>query len=303
MTLFVNIFVNNVLPAFLVMGTGVLLDRWLHVEKKHLARVALYVLTPCLIFDKIVRSSVDPRQFGLMIAFVVVSALVMCAIGLLVGRALRWPSRATDALVLSIAFINAGNFGLSVVLFAFGEAGLEYASIFYVASSLACYSLAAFFAARSNGGGRSAILKVLRLPGLYAFALAMVLRVLTVRVPNIVMRPTSLIGQAAVPILLMMLGLQLSQTRVGKRYREVAVGVFLRLIVGAAVAVALAPLMGLAGLARQVAITEASTPTAVNSSLMAIEFDADAELVTSVVFVSTLLSSVTLTVLLSFLTS
>jgi predicted permease len=51
-----------------------------------------------------------------------------------------------------------------------------------------------------------------------------------------------------------------------------------------------------------VAITEAATPTAVSSALMAIEFDSDADFVTSVIFFSTLFSAVTLTILLSFLT-
>ena len=101
--------------------------------------------------------------------------------------------------------------------------------------------------------------------------------------------------------MLMMLGLQLSQTRVSRRYGQIGVGVALRLVAGALVGLGLAPLMGLEGLARSVAVTEAATPTAVSSALMAIEFDSDAEYVTSVIFCSTLLSGVTLTILLSFL--
>ena len=129
----------------------------------------------------------------------------------------------------------------------------------------------------------------------------MLLRVFDVGVPTMIMEPVTLVGRAAVPLLLLMLGLQLSQTQVGKHYRDVGVGVFLRLVVGALVAVGLAPLMGLDGLARSVGIVEASTPTAVTSSLMAIEFGADPEYVTSVIFFSTLFASITLTVLLALL--
>jgi malate permease and related proteins len=120
-------------------------------------------------------------------------------------------------------------------------------------------------------------------------------------VPQPLLASTTLVGGATVPVMLMLLGLQLSQAQVGRRYKEVSVGVGLRLVVGALLAVVVAPLMGLQGLARSVAITEAATPTAVNSALMAVQFDADADYVTSVIFFSTLLSSVTLTLLLSFL--
>lgn len=298
---FLHIFLNDVLPAFLVMAVGVLLDRKLHIDKKSLSRMAIYVLTPCLIFSFVVQSAVAPGEFGLMILFVLVITLAMCAIALLIGRLLRWPSRTVDALVLSVGFLNCGNFGLSVVLFSFGDAGLELATIFFVAASFLANTVAAFFAARGSDSQWKAFLRVLKLPGPYAFILALVVRSFQVQVPQVLLKPVSLIGGASVPVMLMMLGLQLSQTRVGRRYKQVAVGVLLRLIIGAVAAIGLAPVMGLQGLAHQVAIIEASTPTAVSSVLMAIEFDADTEYVSSAVFFSTLLSSVTLTALLSFL--
>lgn len=301
MTTFATIFTNNILPAFLVMAAGVILDRGLRVDKRTLSRMVIYLLTPCLVFSSIVQSTVDPSQFGSMILFVLALTVILVALALGVGRVLGWSRGMSDALVLSTAFLNAGNYGLPVILFSFGEEGLALATVLFVGSNFSCNSLAAFFAARSNGGGRKALLSVLRLPAPYAFGLAILLRLLQVEVPNPLLQPVALIGRATVPILLMMLGLQLSQTRVSRRYGQIAVGVFLRLVVGAVVGIALASAMGLQGLARSVAITEAATPTAVSSALMAIEFESDADYVTSVIFCSTLLSAVTLTILLSFL--
>ena len=301
MDLLLRIFLKNILPSFLVMGAGVLLDRTLHVDNKSLVRLAIYVLAPCLIFSNIVQSTVDPSQFAAMILFVLVSTLALCALALGVGWALGWSSRMMDALVLSVAFVNAGNFGLSIIQLAFGDAGLELGTVFFVASNLTCNTLAAFFAARSNGGRMRAFQQVLRLPALYAFILAFALRSLHLAVPQPLLVSTALVGGATVPIMLLLLGLQLSQAQVGGRYREVSLGVAMRLVVGALLAFVLAPAMGLHGLARSVAITEASTPTAVNSALMAVQFDADADYVTSVIFFSTLLSSITLTVLLYIL--
>jgi hypothetical protein len=80
------------------------------------------------------------------------------------------------------------------------------------------------------------------------------------------------------------------------------VGVSLtRLVGGAVVGLLFATLLGLQGVTRQVAIVEAAMPTAVMASVLATEFDGDAELVSSVVLISTLLSLITLPILLYFL--
>ena len=298
MALFSSLFLNNVLPAFLIIGVGVLLDRLLKVDKKSLSRVALYVLVPSLVFTSANQSEVDPGAMGQMILFVLVLTILLVLVSLAVGAILHWPQRTVDALVLSVAFVNAGNFGLSVILFSYGEPGLDLGAAFFVATNVLGNSLAALFALRGKSKGWRALLEILKLPGPYAFAVALLLRGLQIETPTPILRAVSLIGQAAVPVMLMMLGLQLSQTRLGGRYAQVAVGVVLRLVVGALIAIGLAPLMGLQGLARNVAIVQASTPTAVTSGLMAIEFDADADYVASVIFVSTLLSGLTITLLL-----
>jgi len=225
----------------------------------------------------------------------------MVGIAFGVGKLLRWPAKQIDGLVLSVAFINAGNLGLSVAMFAFGEEGLALATIFYVGTNLSVNTVGAFFAARSNGGARQALGKVLRLPGMYAFALAMLLRAVGVTVPPVVIKPIDLIAKATVPMMLIMLGVQLSQTRLAGKLGGVSIAVAIRLVGGALVALLIAPLLGMHGLSRQIVILESATPTAVNSSLMAIEFDADPEFVSSAIFVSTLLSSITLAILLALL--
>jgi len=298
-----TILINNVLPAFLVMAAGFCLDRALKVDKKSLSRMAVYILTPALVFSSIVKSSVSPSDFGLMLLYVIVITLIMCALGLGIGHILHWPKRRTDALILSIAFLNSGNFGLSVILFTYGEVGLQLGTVFFVGTNLAANTLAAFFASRSNGGAKRALLNVLKLPGPYAFGLALLVRALQMEVPVAVMRPISLVAQAAVPVMLMMLGIQLAQTKMTHHLQDVSLAVFIRLVAGAGIAFLLAPLMGLQGLARQVGIVQASMPTAVSSGLMAIEFDAEADMVSSAIFLSTLLSSITLTLLIALLGS
>ena len=76
MRVFTNIFIYNILPAFLVMAAGVILDRLLKVDKKSLSRMAIYVLVPCMVFSSVVSSSVDPGEFVSMIVFCIAIILV-----------------------------------------------------------------------------------------------------------------------------------------------------------------------------------------------------------------------------------
>ncbi len=263
--------------------------------------MAIYVLTPCLILSSIMETTITADTFGRMFVYTIVLTGLLCLLSWGVGKALRWSPRSIDALILSVAFVNAGNFGLSMILLAYGEEGLQLATVFFVASNLVGNTVSAFFAARSKAGGRKAFLQVFKLPGLYAFGLAILLRALQLKLPAPINSAVSLIGRGSVPIMLLLLGIQLSQTQIGKRYGQIAIGVFLRLVVGALLALGLAPVLGLSGLARNVAVAEASTPTAVTSALMAIEFEGDAEYVTGVIFFSTLFSALTLTCVLWYL--
>lgn len=89
MPLSLSILSDNILPAFLVMAVGVILDRCLQIDKKTLSRTAVYVLTPCLVLSLIAQSSVDPRQFGRMALYAVAVTAVMVLLAMLVGRLLR----------------------------------------------------------------------------------------------------------------------------------------------------------------------------------------------------------------------
>jgi predicted permease len=81
------------------------------------------------------------------------------------------------------------------------------------------------------------------------------------------------------------------------------VAVVLSLIVAPLVALGLTSVLGLSGPARQAGVILASMPVAVVTTILALEFEIAPSFVTSAVFVSTLLSPLTLTPLIAFLTS
>ena len=99
----------------------------------------------------------------------------------------------------------------------------------------------------------------------------------------------------------MTLGAQIAKTERPKNPARLAWALGIRLAGGPLLAWALVGVFGFSGEAAKIMILSSSFPTAVNSALIAHEFDADAHFAAQAVFASTLLSMLTVTVLISIL--
>jgi len=120
-------------------------------------------------------------------------------------------------------------------------------------------------------------------------------------VPVPVERTIELLSAATIPVFLVVLGMQLYGKGWKGPIRPLALSTALRLLGGPAIALMLAPLFGLHGAAQQAGVLQASMPSAVICIVLATEYDVEPALVTSTVFVTTLLSPFTLTPLLVWL--
>jgi predicted permease len=161
--------------------------------------------------------------------------------------------------------------------------------------------LGVYLASRGSTDVVSSLKRVLRVPLVYAVALALALRALAVTPPEPVLKAVDLLGGAAPPTMELLLGMQLAQIHLGRELRLVGVASLLRLVGGALLGFALASLLGLQGLTRKVCIVESSMPSAITATVLATEFESDPRFVTATIFVTTMLSMASLTVLLRVL--
>ena len=115
------------------------------------------------------------------------------------------------------------------------------------------------------------------------------------------MSALTLPSQAAIPVMLIVLGMNVAGSSGVERPVLVSVAAFVRLVIGTLVGWLLAVALGIEGVARDVMIVGAAMPTAVFTILTATQFDARPKFVSDVVVVSTLASIVTVTVVLALL--
>jgi len=299
--LLLAIFTADILPIFLIAGAGYVLARRTTLDVRTIARVIFNTLAPCMVFILIVDSTVPILEFGRMALFTILVPGTSGVIAFLTAKALRLDRPATIGFVLVVTFSNNGNYGLPVILFAFGREALTMAAVYFVTSAISLYTIGVFLAASGRRTVRQALVGVTRVPTIYGVLLAIVILAVGFTVPTGIRRPVQLLADASLPTMILVLGMQLERATRPDRPGVVAAAVGLSLFVTPLMAIALAYALGLRGPAFQAGVIEASMPAAVVTTIIALEFEVAPSFVTSVVFLSTVLSPFTLTALIAWL--
>lgn len=288
-----------ILPTFLIVGTGYLVGRVEKFDPRTLSNLTIYVLTPSLVFHRLYVSPLSLAAIGRIFGYTVGVVLAMLVVAYLVGGAFGLNQVDRSTFVLTVALFNAGNMGLPVILFGFGEAGLSVAVVLVVSHIVMTNTVGVFLAARARGNRAEALRQIFLLPGLYAIALAFVLGQAGVQLPQMILGPVQLLGNAAIPVSTLILGIQLANSKVLREHLRLASAAStLRLLVAPALAALLLPLFGFTGLGFRVLLIQSAMPSAVYSVILSSKFDANASLASTTVLLSTVLSALTLSGLL-----
>jgi malate permease and related proteins len=301
MTLLLSIFTSDVLPIFLVAGVGFAAARVLRADVRTLSRVTFNALSPCLVFHLLVTSRLSASDFGRMTVLALVVIIGIGLVARLVTLPLRLDRAMTSAFLIVVMFSNSGNYGLPVVLFAFGRDALAHATVYFVANAVATYTLGVFLASAGHRSIRQAASGVLKVPAVWGVVAAACVLGFGAELPPAVMRPIELLSGAALPTMLLVLGMQLERGTWPERPGLVALAGVLALVVTPVIALGASHALGLTGVARQAAIVQSGMPSAVLTTILALEFDVAPTFVTACVLVSTLASPISVTLLIAAL--
>lgn len=281
------------------MGYG--LRAGLGLDKRTLSTLTFYVLSPALVFSSLVNSGLPGGELAQLALFTVIVTLLFGVVALVASKLMRLSRADTIAMLLVVMFVNGGNYGLTLNRLRFGEEGLARATVYFVVSTMLVYTLGVFIASMGQANWRDSLKRLLKLPAFYAVVLAVVVYSLSIPVPSPLMRGIELAGTGAIPVMLIVLGMQIADLKSLSRVQLAVPASLLRLIIGPVIAVLVAGWLGMQGLGRATSIIEASMPTAVVTTILATEFNVRPGLVTSTVVLSTLLSAITLPLVITLL--
>ena len=294
-------FVNNLLPILLIGGAGFLLGKNFSIDPRSLGRVVFYVFSPILVFNLLMRTELNSGQIFNTMGFITAVCLISGLLALLLGKILRLDRPVLIAVLLTSMFGNTGNYGLPLVSFAFGKDALAFATLCYVTVSILTNTFGVLIASLGHMDLKSALMGLFKVPTMYAVFLASLLNHFHLTLPMPIARTVDLASNGAIPVMIILLGIELSRFQWSHSFRAVGLSVTMRLLAGPAIGLLLAIPFGLQGVARQGSVVEASMPAAVMTTVLANEYGLDASLVTAIVFIGTLLSPLTLTPLLVYL--
>jgi predicted permease len=299
--LLLDIFTNNILPVLLLSSAGFALGKTFDLDARPLGRVIFYILSPVLVFNLLTSNKLPLDRIVLMVGFTATGSLIIAGLAFFIGKLFRLERGALIIVVLTSMCVNAGNFGLPLVSFAFGQEALTYASIFFVTNTLILNTLGVIIASLGHLDLKGALLGLLKVPAIYAILLAMLFIYTGWTLPEPIARTLSLAAGGAIPCMLILLGLEFQKIEWSRNLRAISIPVFIHMVIGPIIGLGLAALFSLQNPARQAGITETSMPPAIMITVLATEFKLDSKLVTAIVFISTILSPITLTFVLYFL--
>ena len=282
---------DTIVPIYAVVALGWLLAGRPGLEPEPLARLAVTVAAPCLVFTLFSRVAWDSGAMPLL----VLGTVLVLATTLVVGRAgLALMAEPHRGLLMPIVFWNAGNMGLSAVRLGLGEQALPAAGVVFVTVATLQAVLGTWIA-KGKGGAR----EVLRMPLVHACLAGLLCSTTGTNLPPMLLEPVSMLGEMAIPLMLLTLGMSLRRLRV-TTLQDACLAASLRMGVGFGAGLAVVALLGLSGIERQVLLIECALPPAVINVILARRYAAAPEAVASTIVVGTLASLLVLPAVLAY---
>lgn len=282
-----------VLPVFAVVAVGWGLGRWGRVDGRTISTIALYVAVPALLVDSLSRRAPGPASFGRVALAAAFVCLGLALVAYVVARALKLPHRG---IILTSSFMNAGNFGLPFALLAWGKEALTHAVTFYVTMAMLQSTIGIWVASGRSDGWK----ETMRLPLIYAAVAGLAVGWGGIEPPFFVSRAIELLGQVAIPLMLISLGMALGGIRPTVVVAATLAAV-LRISGGFVLAYAACEAIGLEGTMRNVTLLSGSMPAAVMNVVLAERYNADRAQVATTVLISTLLAAATVPALITWI--
>ena len=282
-----------VAPVFILAAIGF---TWVKIgwsyEIEFVTRLAMTLSVPALIFVALMKANISADTLSNLFLSSLIAYLFLALIFWITGKIFKLNMATYWA---PLIFGNTGNLGLPLAMFAFGEVGLGYAVVVFAVMAIGSFSIGVWMV---SGGG--SINKVFKEPMVWATLLGALFLIQGWHTPKWATNTLELLGQMAIPLMLITLGVALARLKINLISRAIILSI-LKLCVSVGVAWIIGIYFELNDIAFAVLVMQIATPVAVTSYLLAQKYGADANEVAGLVIASTALSVFALPVLLAVL--
>jgi malate permease and related proteins len=277
-----------VIPVFMLIATGFIFAHWKKINLASLTEIIVYLGTPSLVFTSLAGKPLFFADIAVLFLGVII---IFSGVGLVIGFYFLLFRFSSRGFALPALFMNAGNMGIPLALFAFGRPGLQRATLMFVMITFLQYTLGIYLL-----NGRGNWKETFRLPLIYATVAGLAVNLVQMGIPELLLQPFSLLGQATIPIMLISLGYRLYDVQ-SIKWGHALGGALVRIFGGAASAFLAVNLIGAQGVNRQVLLLYGCLPAAVVNFILTEKYRQDPELAASIVVLSTFISVCTIPIM------
>ncbi|WP_186578577.1 AEC family transporter [Aquibacillus kalidii] len=298
-------FISVLIPIFGIFAIGFIGMKLLKFDIKPISTMAIYLLSPFLAFRTFYENELNMDYFYLG-AFLLLLCLVNVGLCYIISSFKKWDNPNRSGMILASSFMNNGNYGTPLVLLVFGEKGFHYAIILMVLQTLIMCTVGIYFAAQGGAENRtekiSPMKEVIKVPILYGSILGVVFNLTSISLSNDIMIAVDMVSDAAIPTIMIVLGMQLATISLKKlEIGKLSLALLIRLAIAPVIAYLITIPLPVDDMVKDILILMAAMPTAANTTMYAVQFGARPDFVSSATLTSTLLSVITLPILLAIL--
>jgi hypothetical protein len=266
--------IGIVTPVLIISAIGYLYGRFCRPDMVWVNRLCTELLYPLLIF-----TAMASREFHLLdfLPLIFGCVVVMLGSGIIAWGVAVLFGYNPHAFVPPMMFANVANMGFPLALFAFGPAMLPSAVALFMICSLTQFTLGIRVCAP-----KASLRGILKGPMLWAMLSGIVMNLLGLSLPPWLATSTGMLGEAAIPLGLLTLGVGFSGFHV-ERWNIGVVGAMLRPISGLLIAWPLLMFLPLTGPMRGMLLLNAALPPAVMNYILAERYQQDPAMVSAIV--------------------
>lgn len=173
----------KLLPLYVTVALGWIAGRYLQASGKHIAGIMLYIITPSVVFSGVMAAPLSAEV--ILLPFL---TFAMCCgiafVHLVIAKRIITDDSAS-LIPLSVGTGNTGYFGIPVALLLFGQEGLALYIVCMLGTTLFENSVGFYLAALGRYSLKDALVRVARLPSVYAFVLAVMLNLSGFSIPDV----------------------------------------------------------------------------------------------------------------------
>jgi malate permease and related proteins len=292
-----QILTGVILPIFVMVGIGALIDRSFKIDLPTLATLNFYVFVPALLFNDLSQSDLALSTLGRIGLYTFVHAILLFFLGYGIFS-MRGLKSSRVVMAMSSGFYNCGNFGIPLIALAFGNRAVGVLAAVIMVQNLLNYTVGVFVFEKKQKSLGLALLGILKIPTIWAVAGGLLVNYYNIQLHVAVAKPVLYMRECLIGMALFTLGVQLSRSLGLHHLSKIGVMGFVRLIFSPVLAFFIVGFFGISGEAARVLIVVAGAPVAVNVYIIAAKYKMDEDLASLAVFWTTLLSALTVTGLL-----